>query len=391
MALAQPQHVAGRHTVERVLAATVLTGFFDTFALLPVVPIYARSLGGEAWHIGLAIGIYSLTGLLMQVVGGYTADLLGRKRPLVVSLLGAAVALGLYGVAPSLEWFILLRAFHGATGAFFLPALFALVGEQAGVHRARALGHTGAMIGLAAIVAPPLGGFVTRQWGAPTLFVGLALAMVTIAGLVWRSVPETLQRVKEPSLQRTAEVLRVAPLGAAYALTVAFTFCMGTLAYGLPLLIVERGYTTATAGILLGWMALVAVPVMALYHSWHPLGRALLGLGLIAGCIGALWWLHDLWLFATVMGIYGIGFGLLFPALHLVTFEHAPMGLRGTAFALLYVCYSGGLIGGSLTAGAVAGSVPPGLLAAVLAGAVLSTVGTWCLREGIIRWAPLER
>lgn len=391
MAREQPQRAAGGHTVEAILAATVLISFFDTFALLPVLPVYARFLGGEAWHIGVAVGIYSLAGLLMQVVGGYSADAFGRKGPLVLSLFGAAAALGLYGIAPSVEWLILLRAFHGATGAFFLPALFALVGEQAGERRAEALGRTGATIGLAAIVAPPAGGFVSRQWGAPWLFFGIAFVMAIMAVLVWRYVPETLQKLAEPSLRRLPEVVRVGPLRAAYVLTAAFTFCMGTLAYGFPLLVVERGYTTATAGVLLGWMALIAVPVMAFYRLGHPLGRALLGLGLMAGCMGALWWIRELWLLAAAMGVYGIGFGLLFPALHLVVFEHAPVGLRGSAFALLYLCYSGGLIAGSLTSGAIAGSVPPGLIAAALAGTAVCAVSLWSLRERIFRWAPLER
>ncbi|GEM_PF-678516 len=373
-----------------VLAVAVFVGFFDTFALLPVLPVYVHSLGAEAWQIGLAVSVYSLVGLLMQVVGGYAADVVGRKPPLLVSFLGAAFAVGLYGAVPSVWWLIVFRVLHALAGAFFLPALFALIGERAGVRRAEAMGYAGALVGIAAIVAPPIGGAVARAWGAPTLFIGIALMMAMTALLLWRSVPETFQKAVDPSAIKPLALLRIPMLVALYGVTAAFTFCTGVLAYGFPLLLTERGYTTATAGALLGWMALVAVPVMAFLRQWHSLGRTLLGLSIIAACMAVLWWIPELWQLVAVMGIYGVGFGLVFPSLHFLTFEYAPPTLRGSAFALLYVFYSGGIVSGPLVAGAITGILPPGLVAATVVCMVIGIVGGWRVWEGRIRWAQSQ-
>jgi MFS family permease len=368
-----------------VLAAAVFVGFFDTFALLPVLPVYVRQLGAEEWQIGIAVSTYSLVGLLVQVAGGYIADRVGRKRPMVVGFLGAAVALGLYAAVPSVWWVVGMRVLHGATGALFVPALFALIGERAGLRRAEVMGRVGALIGLAAILAPPLGGIGARVIGAPAVFVTIAVLMALMAVLVWRTVPETLTGTGEREL-KLLEVVRVPTLLIVYAVTAAFTFCMGVLAYGFPLLVVERGYTTATAGQLLGGMALVAVPVMAYVRWGQPLARALLGLGLIAGCLALLWYLHDLGAFALVMGLYGIGFGLVFPAIHVLTFDAAPPQLRGTAFAALYVAYSGGIILGPVVAGSLSGYVLPGLLGASVAAGVAGGILTGQVWGRLAQW-----
>ncbi|MCS6965743.1 MAG: MFS transporter [Candidatus Kapabacteria bacterium] len=384
------QDESGRRAAEQwVLAATVFVSFFDTFALLPVLPVYIKSLGAEAWQIGLVMSTYSLVGLLMQTAGGYVADVFGRKPSVVLSLFGAALALGFYGLAPSVMWLGVLRVFHGATGAFFLPSLFALVGERAGFQRAKAMGKIGALVGLAAVVAPPIGGMVARWFGAPALFASIAILMAVMALLVWRYIPETLtQRLGRRPMQLLT-VLRTPTLVAVYALTASFTFCMGALAYGFPLLVVERGYTTAVAGQLLGWMALVAVPVMALLRWGRALERALVGLGLIAVCLMVLWELHSLWLLMVAMGIYGIGFGLVFPAVHVLTFDHAPASLRGSAFGLLYVFYSAGIIAGPIVAGLLSGTVAPGIVAAGVGGIVLLGVVGWKARRSWFRWVHL--
>ncbi|MEN3026418.1 MAG: MFS transporter [Chlorobiota bacterium] len=368
------------------LTVAIFASFFDTFAMLPVLPVYLRGIGAEAWQIGLVMSTYSLVGLLTQVAGGYVADTFGRKRPLVASLIGTSVVLGLYGALPSVWWLATLRVFHGVLGAFSLPALFALIGEQAGGQRVKAMGYAGATIGLAAIVAPPIGGILAQHFGAPILFASVAALMALAALLVWQFVPETLVLRAESKSPQPLTVLRVPLLVVTYLLTASFTFCMGTLAYTLPLLLVERGHTTATAGQLLGWMALVSVPIMALFRRGQPLERALLGLGLIAACLAVLWKLHPLWSLGIAMGVYGIGFGLVFPALHVLVAEHAPASLRGSAFALLYVFYSAGIIAGPIVAGLVTSFLPPGAVAAAITAATLLAVVGWRVRERRMHW-----
>jgi DHA1 family multidrug resistance protein-like MFS transporter len=370
-------------TRQRAFVAIAFLGFFDTFALLPVLPVYARELGAQPWAIGLTVGLYSLLSMVAQVGSGAVVDGFGGRRgSLLWSLLGAAVLLPLYGVAERVETLLLVRSMHGLTGALFIPALFAAAGEYAGIERARMMGRLGAAIAVVAIVAPPIGGALYRIGGATLCFVGLGGIMAVAALIAWRYVPETV-RSSGASLPRPWQVLRVRSLVGVYLLTLGFTLCAGILAYRFPLRVGEWGGTTATAGVLLGWMALVAAVVMVLLHGRLQL-RMFGGLPLVGGALAALEGVVGVVPSALVLGLYGIGFGALFPALHLQTFEWAPAELRGSAFALLYVFYSGGIVLGPLLAAALQPVLPPGVVglgcALVLTGCaagVLRRCGQW--------------
>jgi MFS family permease len=56
-------------------------------------------------------------------------DRFGRRLPMALSLWAAGVLIALYPLATTPEMLMALRVLHGATGAVFVPALFALVGE----------------------------------------------------------------------------------------------------------------------------------------------------------------------------------------------------------------------------------------------------------------------
>ncbi|MFQ3611710.1 MAG: hypothetical protein SNJ72_09500, partial [Fimbriimonadales bacterium] len=76
---------------------------------------------------------------------------------------------------------------------------------------------------------------------------------------------------------------------------------------------------------------------------------------------------------------YGFGFGLTFPAVHLVAYEGAPSHLRGTALAVLHAFYSLGYTLGPASAGAMSDSAGTlGVGVAVL---------LWVLALGLIRRA----
>jgi MFS family permease len=97
-------------------------------------------------------------------------------------LWAAGVLIALYPLATRAETLMALRALHGATGAVFVPALFALVGEYGKRNRTGAMGGAGALIGLVALLAPPIGGVVARDYGEPALFGGVA-AMMLLGGV----------------------------------------------------------------------------------------------------------------------------------------------------------------------------------------------------------------
>ncbi|MCX7925648.1 MAG: MFS transporter, partial [Fimbriimonadales bacterium] len=157
------RQAAGR-TAWLALGWIALVAFLDTFAIVPVLAPYAkRALAATDAQAGLILSLYSLANLLANVYSGVLIDRFGRRLPMVLSLLAAGLLIALYPFASDASTLMILRALHGATGAVFVPALFALVGEYGRSNRTGAMGGTGALIGLVALLAPPIGGIVARN------------------------------------------------------------------------------------------------------------------------------------------------------------------------------------------------------------------------------------
>ncbi|GIV04660.1 MAG: MFS transporter [Fimbriimonadales bacterium] len=371
---------AARWTARWALAWIALVAFLDTFAIVPVLAPYTqRALGATDAQAGLVLSLYSLANLLANFYSGVIIDRLGRRLPMSLSLFAAGLLIALYPLAQRVEWLMILRALHGATGAVFVPALFALVGEYGRANRTGAMGGVGALIGLVALLAPPIGGVIARNYGEPILFWGVAGLMV-IAGVAALFLHEPHRPMHPRESTHPLEMWRFPTLRAAYLLTFGMTFTMGVLTFALPVLLQQAGYDAAYRGRLFGLLALVSMALMATLRRGGLLGGALgralwgvacltvgaLGLSLLAAPTG-MW---------SVVILYGVGFGLTFPAVHLAAFESAPDTRRGVSLALLHSVYSLGYVIGPAAAG-IAGASTAGYLGALVGAGTMVAARTW--------------
>jgi DHA1 family multidrug resistance protein-like MFS transporter len=366
---------AGGRLAWAALGWIALVAFLDTFAIVPVLAPYAkRALQATDAQAGLILGLYSLANLLANFYSGVLIDRFGRRLPMALSLWAAGVLIALYPLATTPETLMALRVLHGATGAVFVPALFAMVGEYGKRNRTGAMGSAGALIGLVALLAPPIGGVVARDYGEPALFGGVA-ALMLIGGFAALLIqdPPRLGGAQESIHPR--EAFRLPDLRRVYLLTLAMTFTMGVLTFALPVLLQDAGYDAAYRGRLFGLLALVSIGVMASVRRGKVLGgawgRAMLGVAfLAAGALGLSLLADAPQAFWGVAVLYGVGFGLAFPAVHLGAFEGAPNHLRGVSLALLHAFYSLGYVLGPAMAGVV-GAAYAGYTGAAFGAALL--------------------
>ncbi len=337
-----------------ILGFVALVAFLDTFAIVPILSPYAVAQGASEAQAGWIVGLYSVANLMANFYSGVLIDRWGRRLPMMFSLLSASVLIWLYGVLTAPLWLMAIRALHGATGAVFVPALFALTGEHGGSSRTRAMGRIGALIGLTAMFAPPMSGMVVKAYGEPALFLGVSV-LTALAGLgvLWLPADAPASggrsRVEWGALWRTAGVL------ASFWLTLGMTFAMGVLTVALPLEMESAGYDAAYRGRIWGMFALTAVLCMALVRRrgvlGGALGRSILGVALLlAGLVAFQALTHPSGAWAWAL-LGGVGFGLTFPAVHLLAFEHAPETARGSALAILHAFYSLGYVVGPALAG----------------------------------------
>jgi EmrB/QacA subfamily drug resistance transporter len=141
---------------------------------------------------------YSLAFGSLLLLGGRIGDRVGRKRALIVGLVGFAVASAIGGASVSFAMLVIARTIQGAFGALLAPSVLALLtttftdtGE-----RGKAFGIYGAIAGAGGALGLLLGGILTSyaswRW---TLFVNLVFAVIATTGAqLWLKNDEGVDR-----------------------------------------------------------------------------------------------------------------------------------------------------------------------------------------------------
>ena len=177
------------------LFALMATAFVDMVGLLmiiPLLPFYAKSLGGSGinvlgFHlgIGLIIGIivaaFTVAQLLSAPAWGRFSDRVGRRPTLLIALGASGIAYLIFGFAHSLLVLFLSRIVQGAGGGT-VGVIQAYVADSTDPKdRARALGWLSATTNLGVALGPVLGSFAITL-GRKDLMPGVATLQMGNAG-----------------------------------------------------------------------------------------------------------------------------------------------------------------------------------------------------------------
>jgi DHA1 family bicyclomycin/chloramphenicol resistance-like MFS transporter len=175
-----------------VLGMLSMFGPLSLDLYLPALPELADDLNASASAAQLSITA-CLVGLAVgQLVAGPLSDRLGRRRPLIVGLVGFLLASVACALAPSAAVLVLLRFIQGLAGAAGLVISRAIARD---LYSGRALMIFSRLIliaGLAPVIAPILGGQLSRIMSWRGIFGVLAGfgAVLLLAG--WLGLRETL-------------------------------------------------------------------------------------------------------------------------------------------------------------------------------------------------------
>src|SRR5712672_4004655 len=199
----------GMNQVRRWRAFAVLAvSFFMTVADLAIVnvalPTIGRKLHMPESSLQWVVTGYALTFGGFLLLGGRAADLLGRRRILMVGLfVFTAASLGC-GLATSEGFLIAMRFLQGLGAAIVLPAALSIVMNMfpEGAERNKALGVWGAIGASGATVGVIAGGLLTRYAGWEYIFflnvpIGIA-ALLLAPRLVPESRLDTTRRRYDP-------------------------------------------------------------------------------------------------------------------------------------------------------------------------------------------------
>lgn len=183
-----------------VLMATAFMDMVGLLMIIPLLPFYVKSLGGNGVDIlGLHFGIGMIVGfiiaaftvaqLLSAPMWGRFSDRVGRRPALLIALSAAAIAYLIFGFADSLLLLFLSRIVQGAGGGTVGVIQAYVADSTAPQDRARALGWLSATTNLGVALGPVLGSFAIALGkhdvlpGPATWRMGQAAPGIIAAGL----------------------------------------------------------------------------------------------------------------------------------------------------------------------------------------------------------------
>ncbi len=342
----------------------VFAAFFDLFVQFPTIAPYAESLGASAAFVGVIVAAYSFTNLFGNLGAGYILDRWGRRTPMLLGMGITVIAVFSYSLVQTPEQMMAARAVHGIGAAVLAPGAFSIIGDRTASDRwGRAMGITGALIAVAALIGPPTAGILRDIWGANVVFyVDSAFIFITLVAfliIARDGSPSVNEGESGPHDAPPDDTRRNPTLWSAYAAAFAITVGIGALVTHLPLMLEEQGETAARSGYSFGIYALVAMLVMASpisrvsdrYGRFAPL---MLGLIVIAAGLALLGVLDGYGGVVAGMAVFGLGYGLVFPAATALVASATAAGRRGVGFGVFYAVYSFGVVVGASGSGGLA-------------------------------------
>lgn len=169
-----------------VLVVSILASFvafLDGSIVNVALPAIQHELGGGLSAQQWIVDAYLLTLGSFILIAGSLSDLLGRKRILIIGLIGFGVASLLCAVAPNSTSLILFRALQGIAGALLVPSSLAIIiSTFSGAAQGKAIGTWTAWTGIAFVIGPLLGGFLVDSISWRLIF---AINIVPIAATLY--------------------------------------------------------------------------------------------------------------------------------------------------------------------------------------------------------------
>jgi EmrB/QacA subfamily drug resistance transporter len=169
------------------LMLVMLLAALDQTIVSTALPTIARdlhALGKISW----VASAYLLTSAITTPIYGKISDLFGRKKVFQIAIIIFLVGSILCGVSQTMNQLVLARGLQGLGAGGLFSLVLAIVGDIIPPRqRGHYTGYFGAVFGVASVVGPLLGGFLTEQWSWRwVFFINIPLGIIAFSAVATR-------------------------------------------------------------------------------------------------------------------------------------------------------------------------------------------------------------
>ncbi len=182
-----------------LLCLSTLLFFFSFTILIPELPDYITSLGGEDYK-GAVIGLFTIAAALSRPISGKLADSIGRLPVMIFGGVVCIVMSVLYPIFISVFGFLTLRFFHGLSTGFMPTGTVAYLADIIPKNRrGEAMGLVGIMNNIGMMSGYAASSFIMKNLGLTNMFwLSGLLAFLSVA-IIFR-MKESLKPVEKLKL-----------------------------------------------------------------------------------------------------------------------------------------------------------------------------------------------
>jgi MFS transporter, DHA1 family, multidrug resistance protein len=241
---------------------------------MPVLALFAQSLGAGPETIGLVVSVSTLTGVFLKLPSGALSDIYGRWILLRLGVVAFGLPPFIYPFIHNVDALIALRFVHGLATAIFAPSALATVADLYRERRGTAMGAYTACTQAGALLGPVLGGWLVYAAGFPGTFMTAGVfgcVGVMLFALLHLNPPPP--RVKEKGLKPVLDDMwqgfRIVAHNTRVLITSATDgakmIANGALMAFLPIYALSIGLNPGEAGLLFGVQGVISFlskPVM---------------------------------------------------------------------------------------------------------------------------------
>jgi DHA1 family multidrug resistance protein-like MFS transporter len=327
-----------------LLCCVVVFGcYFGTYMRLPVVPLYARSLGADAVQVGIINAAFLFMAGALSLPLGIFSERLGVKFLISLGLLilsATSFLLCLTTTPGQIVWLYLLS---GVGLAAFGPTIMAFVANfSPPTHLGRSYGWYTTALYCGMSLGPAVGGFTVQGLGFPGMFLISGAGILLTFGLVLYFLPRARHVLvyRPPRTERLVaqarEIARNRPLLGCWLGTLGGCFALGMFITFLPLHAHNQGLSYGQIGLVFMTQGIMnAVSRIPFGHLSDRVARrgnlVVLGLVGLTASIGSFGFASRPYHFILGAVALGGSMGLAFTSIGALTAEAAAPELRGLA------------------------------------------------------------
>ncbi|MDQ0268274.1 MFS transporter [Cytobacillus purgationiresistens] len=321
---------------------------------LPTLPLFVEELGGNDQLIGLVVGIFTFSSLLMRPYAGHALESKGRRFIFLTGLGIFVFSIGFIGLIHSIAFLFLLRIIQGVGWGLSTTASGTIATDLIPPkRRGEGMGYYGLSGNLALALGPTLGLALVGKISFTHIFLICAIlgvAAFTLSSFIrFKKVePVTTPHKKWDIYEKSA----VPPSILIFFITVTF----GGIATFLPIYALQKGLDGIEWYFLLYALALLISRTFAgrIYDRRGHQAVFIPGTIMIMIAMSFLAWLPNNLILYTAAIFYGLGFGTIQPALQAWSVKEAPIHRRGMANATYFSFFDLGIGIGSILFGQIA-------------------------------------